>query len=165
MKRLLIAVILLALVLAALAGVGWKRGETCPAFVGIACFDLTHGEKSEDIIRFIKHAIQRSSATDYVQKRWPGASSMDQAEAAYSASLRYSITGPAERRRLKIWCLAAIDTTAVDGAFFPGLLYEGPQFGILSFRGGPVISQCTRTTAWERLLYGLGLFPSGAPLS
>ncbi|WP_395742077.1 hypothetical protein [Prosthecobacter sp.] len=164
MKRLLIAVTLLALVLTVLAGIGWKRGEACPPFVGYACFDLTHAEKSEDVVRFIKHAIHRSGATDHVQKRWPGARSVDQAEAAYRASLRYSISGPAERRRLEIWCLAAIDITAVDGAFFPGLLYDGPQFGILSFKSGPVISQCTRATPWERVLFGLGLFPAGAQL-
>lgn len=165
MKRFLIALTLLTLVLAVLAGIGWKRGEACPAFVGIACFDLTHGEKSEDIVRFIEHAVKRSGPTDYVQQRWPGASSMEEAEAAYRTSLRYSISGGAGKRRLKIWCLAATDTTAVDGAFFPGLLYDGPKFGILSFKGGPVISQCARTTAWERVLFGLGLFPSGAPLS
>jgi len=164
MKRLLIAVTLLALALAALAGLGWKRGEACPPFVGYACFDLTHGEKSEDVARFIDHAIQRSSSYHHDQKRWPGASSVDQAEAAYRASLRYTISGGAEKRRLKIWCLASIDTTAVDGACFPGLLYEAPKFAILSFKGGPVLSQCTRTTPWERVLFGLGLFPSGAPL-
>ena len=164
MKRFLIAVVVMGLVLAAVAVVGFKRGESCPTFVGYSCFDLTHGEKPEDIIRFIEHATQRSGDTHYVQKRWPGAKSAEEATAAYRASLRYSISGGTTLRRLNIWCLASIDTTAVDGPFFPGLLYEGPKFGILSFKGGPVISQASRTTTWEHLLFGLGLFPAGAPL-
>lgn len=164
MKRLLIAFTVLAAALVIVAAVGWERGKTCPPFVGYACFELAHGEGTEQIQRFMDYAIQASGDNHFQQQRWPGAQNAVQAASAYRASLRYSITRGHGNPQLHIWCVASSSITAVDGPVFPGRLAHGARYGMPSLQKLPLVSHATRTTSLQKMLYGLGMYPPGSPL-
>ncbi|WP_395738133.1 hypothetical protein [Prosthecobacter sp.] len=164
MKRLLFTLLLLVFALFMTAVIGWQKGQTCPPFVGYACYELSHGEQRGQLLQFIEKATQSAGDTHFVQHRWPGAQDAAQAVSAYRASLRYSVTRSQGHPRLNVWCLASTGETAADGPTFPGQRPYAAEFGAPSFQKGMLVSQTTRPTALEKMLYGLGLFPPGEPL-
>ena len=159
MKRFLLILLLIAPVLAAIViAVGYVRGNSCPAYIGNAYYQLKPSVDPDSIEPLLLEITEKYGSN---YERWPDSKTPEEGIAAYRRSLRYTLSKNADGYLLHISSLANIDWVAVDAPVFPGMQAYYPLLRDGYLDG---LSTGHRVTEWEKIKHGLGLFPIGQTL-
>jgi hypothetical protein len=150
--------LLLPILVAIILGIGFIRGGACPPYLGEASYQLDSSTDLESIKPLLL-SITGDYGGNY--KRWAGCQNEEEGIIAYRNSLRYNINKSSDGYLLQVSSLADKDYVAVDAPAFPGrqAFYPLLRDGYLSDA-----AKVHRTTNWDRIQFGLGLFPSGDKL-
>jgi len=182
MKRFLLIFFLIIPTLAALViGVGYRRGKSCPAYIGNAYYQLKPSVDIDSIeplllqitgdyggdyklwdidsIEPLLLQITGDYGGDY--KLWGDSKTLEEGIVAYRRSFRYKVSKNADGYLLYISSLADKNWVAVDAPAFPGrqAFYPLLRDDFLDDLGG-----VRKVTDWEKTKYGFGLFPIGEKL-
>jgi len=159
MKRFLLIFFLIIPTLAALViGVGYRRGKSCPAYIGNAYYQL---KPSVDIDSIEPLLLQITGDYGGDYKLWGDSKTPEEGIVAYRRSFRYKVSKNADGYLLYISSLADKNWVAVDAPAFPGrqAFYPLLRDDFLDDLGG-----VRKVTDWEKTKYGFGLFPIGEKL-
>jgi|GEM_PF-5811902 len=159
MKRFLLIFFLIIPTLAALViGVGYRRGKSCPAYIGNAYYQL---KPSVDIDSIEPLLLQITGDYGGDYKLWGDSKTLEEGIVAYRRSFRYKVSKNADGYLLYISSLADKNWVAVDAPAFPGrqAFYPLLRDDFLDDLGG-----VRKVTDWEKTKYGFGLFPIGEKL-